>query len=209
MVFGITKDRMEIWMSNKNSGLGIGAIIVIVLGALFATGTIGGGSGMISSILHFAGIACITIGIIVVLLVALVIFAAFKTKPKNDNQDTKMEINQIIDSRQKELAKLKSTLSITKMELRKAQTKLHDSKSETEKRNYEEICANYESVIAESEKKILEMDADILLMKQRRDNAFSKINEADYLLNEETKLEELEEKAQYEQDYAEAYKSLK
>ena len=46
-------------------------------------------------------------------------------------------------------------------------------------------------------------------MKQRRDNAFTMLNQADYINNKEEKLDNLEERAQYEQDYAEAYKSLK
>lgn len=196
-------------MNGSKGGLGIGAVIVIIMGVLCATGVFGGTGGILGSILHIVGIACIVIGILVVLLLALVIFAAFRSKPKDENHDSKMEINGIIQSREKELAKLKSTVSITKMELRKAETKLKESRTEAEKANYAEICANYRRVIEDTEKRILEIDSDILLMKQRRDHAFSQLSEADYIKNDEEVMEKLEEKAQYEQDYAEAYKSLK
>lgn len=78
-----------------------------------------------------------------------------------------------------------------------------------EKANLTEVYDTYQTGINEAEQKVTEIQASIVDMRSRSNTAFAKLKEAEYVKNNQDGIvDELEEKAQYEEDYANALKSL-
>ena len=109
-------------MDNGKGKGGILAVILLILGALALLK--GPETGIIATILHFAGIASLVVGIGIFIIVALAIFAALSSKKKNPNAQDKVEIAQFMEDKRSELAKYKSTVATTKLEIRKLDEKI-------------------------------------------------------------------------------------
>lgn len=219
--------------SGKGKG-GILAVILLILGALALLK--GPETGIIATILHFAGIASLVVGIGIFIIVALAIFAALSSKKKNPNAQDKVEIAQFMDDKRSELAKYKSTVATTKLELRKLDEKIEDTdrKIKYAENDAKAFVAKGDDESAKRELiKIKELESTkerFVMIRDGYRNALNEMQriadklEAD-LLSFETRLKnadalmstndgrdqmirEYEEKAQYEADYQEALKEL-
>ena len=221
-------------MDNGKGKGGILAVILLILGALALLK--GPETGIIATILHLAGIASLVIGIGIFAIVALAIIAAMSSKKKNPNAQDKVEISQFLEEKRSELAKYKSTVATTQLEIRKLEEKIDDT---DRKIKYAENDAKAFVVKGDDESakreliKIKELESTKERFVMIRDGYRNALNEmqrvADILeadiLSFETRLKnadammssndgreqlikEYEEKAQYEADYREALKEL-
>ena len=219
--------------SGKGKG-GILAVILLILGALALLK--GPETGIIATILHLAGIASLVIGIGIFAIVALAIIAAMSSKKKNPNAQDKVEISQFLEEKRSELAKYKSTVATTQLEIRKLEEKIDDTdrKIKYAENDAKAFVAKGDDESAKRELiKIKELESTKERFVMIRDGYRNALNEmqrvADILeadiLSFETRLKnadammssndgreqlikEYEEKAQYEADYQEALKEL-
>lgn len=224
-------------MNNSKNVFGGIAVVILIIGILLLTGVFGSFSGVVAVVTKAFGIGCIVIGALIAIIVIAVVIVAFKDRDKDENADTKKEINQIISSREQDIAKLKSNASVSKIELRRIEAKLNDVNKrlddcdrmisryeeegknsgalelesrkqalERERDNLNQVYETYLNNIHTTEKQIADAHSEVLDMKTRRDVAMSKMSQAQTIKN--NTLGDFEDKAQYEEDYANALKEL-
>lgn len=203
---------------------GVLALVGVVLGILMATGVISSSSGLVAKILKASGIALIVLGAIIVLIVIAVIVAAIVASKPDPEAEAKMETKRVITTNKQQLAKLKSKATILESELKVVRQKLNDINSKIalngeytsllrNKENLEKTEAEYVNNLNEIYALIDEMDGDISSLESRRSNALAKMKMAEAMqvssnTTESGAIDDLENRAQYNADYADAMKQL-
>lgn len=212
----------------KKIGGGIIAAIALVVGILFMTGVIKGSSGIAATILKIAGIGCIVVGVaLIAIIVAVIVAAVLSNKPSKGEED-KLATKKLITERKQQLSKVKSKISILSTNIQANDRKLQDFDAKIEactdelsrarmidmKLSLENTSRDYHNSLNELNNLAVELESEILQMSQRRDNALAKMTMAEVTKNtaenlgNQSAIEELENKAQYQQDYANAMKEL-
>jgi len=112
-------------MDNRGGFGGIIAAILAVIGfVLFKM--FGKTEGIVGKLFHFAGIGLIGAGILLFLLVIVVLIAAFATNKPDEEQETKAKVNQAISNKHQQVAKIKSSIAVTNMDLRKIKSQINE-----------------------------------------------------------------------------------
>lgn len=225
------------FMGSRSGKGGIIAAIIAILGVLLLSGAIGPSEGMIASLFHLAGIACVVVGVAVFAIVVGVLIAAFASKRDNSKGDAKKEVNQLILEKRQQLAKFKSTVATAKFEHRKLMQKSDDLDRQIIYCNDEakRCVTNGDDIGAKSaitkRQQYEKSKAAVTLQLEGYQNAISEMEnlteklESDIISLEqrrdtvfvnqtindgaaEAALKEYKEKAQYEADYAQALREL-
>ena len=187
---------------DNGKGSGSGAALIIILGIaaaiLFITGLFGSVTGVAGTLLKIFGLICIIVAALLVALIVAVIIIALNGRKTDPNAEEKSDTRELINTKEQEIAKVKSNIAVKKMELRRAEAEQDAA-----------LTAQLTELITELTAREDALQAEVLSMKTRRDAALAKLHEADTIKAEENGvLKYLEEKAQYEKDYADALKQL-
>ncbi len=202
---------------NDNSSKGflwIIPVVVIVFGVLCVTGLMGLLPSGLATLMKIIGIAAIAIGVIILAIVIAVIIIAVKSSHEKEdtNLEDKAQVRKIITEKEKELSKLRSTISVTKMSLRRTEDRVKLIKGEPDfEEDYKELlseCADLQKIIDEAEHSASELHKEILQLKQRKNSAEAKFKKAEYIREDSEKVDTLEQKAQREEDMANALLEL-
>lgn len=189
-------------------------VVVIVFGVLCVTGLMGLLPAGLATLMKIIGIAAIAIGVIILaIIVAIIVIAVRSSHEKEDaNLEDKAQVRKIISEKEKELNKIRSTISVTKMNLRRTEERVHLIKGEPDfEDDYRELlseCAELQKIIDEAEHRASELHTEILQLKQRKNTAESKFSKAEHIRENSEKMDNLEEKAQREEDLANALQEL-
>lgn len=140
----------------RNSGKGAGGVlaaILVILGVLLASGIGGLTTGILAKLVKWAGIALVTCGVGVVLIVVGAIIAAAMDNKTDEHQEAKMSVNQSIEERRQQLAKLKSSQTVLNMSYKRIVNQLAevDKKIATCNTNAEDYLRQGNEAMAKNE----------------------------------------------------------